>query len=49
MSKPLEIVLLIALPAAWGLIVEFVFEHLRRRRDDGQASGCGDSADGDDR
>lgn len=36
MPKALEIVLLIVVPAAWGLAVEFVFEHIRRRRAAGQ-------------
>lgn len=32
MNKTLEILLLIALPLVWGLLVEWVFEQLRRRR-----------------
>lgn len=32
MNKVLEILLLIALPLGWGLLVEWLFELLRRRR-----------------
>jgi hypothetical protein len=31
-GESLEILLLIALPLAWGLATEYVFERLRRRR-----------------
>ncbi len=32
LSKFLEIAALIVLPLAWGLLVEYLFERLRRRR-----------------
>ena len=32
MTKVLYIAALIVLPLAWGLLVEFVFERIRRRR-----------------
>jgi len=32
MPKALQIALLILVPLAWGLLVDFVFESLRRRR-----------------
>ena len=32
MPKALQIALLILIPLAWGLLVDFVFERIRRRR-----------------
>jgi hypothetical protein len=32
MPKALQIVILICVPLAWGLAVEFVFSHLLKRR-----------------
>jgi len=42
MSKLVQVILLVALPLAWGLGVEWVFEHLRRRRASGQGRGDGE-------
>jgi hypothetical protein len=39
MSKALEIAILILAPLAWGLLVDYVFERIRRRR---PTSGPGD-------
>ena len=32
MPKALEILILVLAPLAWGLLVDFVFERVRRRR-----------------
>ena len=39
MPKTLEIVILICLPLAWGLAVEFVFSRVLKRRKSTRASG----------
>ncbi len=41
LDRPLAIVLIVAIPLAWGLGVEYVFELLRRKR----ASRGSDEAD----
>lgn len=44
MPKTLEIVILICLPLAWGLAVEFVFSRLLKRRQSAQPANQGREA-----
>lgn len=43
LDKPLAMILLVALPLAWGLGVEYIFELLRRRSSARRGRG-GDAA-----
>ena len=41
MPKAVEIIILILAPLGWGLLVDFIFERLRRRR---SGARCDDEA-----
>jgi len=45
MPKILEVILLVVIPLAWGLSINFVFEILRRRRS--RRGPAGDSVEAD--
>jgi hypothetical protein len=45
LDRPLALLLIVAVPLAWGLGTEYVFELLRRRR--GSCKECGESDAGE--
>ena len=44
MRKVFEILALLLAPMAWGLLVDFVFERVRRRRRSARGPGSGEAA-----